>query len=56
MTTAGWIVMLSSIATVILFMLWCIRKILSTPGESEHIHGIENPTPDTEEGSSKDKE
>lgn len=43
--------MLSSMTTVTLFMLWCIRKILITPGESEHIHGIENPTPDQEEAS-----
>lgn len=41
--------MLSSIATVTCFMLWCIVKVLRTPGETEHLHGIEHHTPDQDE-------
>jgi hypothetical protein len=46
MTTAGWIIMITSISAVTLAMTWCIYKVLSTPGEAEHLHGIEQHTPD----------
>ena len=46
MTTAGWIIMISSITTVTFALGWCIYKVLSTPGEAEHLHGIDQHTPD----------
>lgn len=46
MTTQGWIVMLLSVGTVSLLFIWCIYKVITTPGETEHIHGFEQETPD----------
>ena len=46
MTTAGWIVMIFSTGTVSLLFIWCIYKIISTPGGTEHMHGFEQETPD----------
>lgn len=46
MTTGGWIIMIVSITTVTYLMGWCIYKILSTPGEIDRVHGIEQHTPD----------
>lgn len=50
MTLSGWIVMLVSVGTVSLLLGWSIYKVLTTPGETEHIHGFEQKTPDTENG------
>ena len=33
--------MITSICVVSFLLFWCIYKVLTTPGESEHIHGIE---------------
>lgn len=41
MNTGGWIVMLFSIGSVTTLFAWCLYKVLSTPGETEHIHGFE---------------
>lgn len=49
MTTGGWIIMLLSVSSVTLLMGWCIYKVLSTPGETEHLRGIEPHTPDQDE-------
>lgn len=38
LTVAGWIVMLASVGFVTLLLIWCIWKVLSTPGETEHLH------------------
>jgi|AP86_3_1055499.scaffolds.fasta_scaffold00060_11 hypothetical protein len=46
MNTGGWIIMLLSVGTVSTLFAWCIYKVLSTPGESEHLHGFEIETPD----------
>lgn len=46
MTTAGLLVMLLSVGTVTLLFSWCIWKVLTTPHESEKIHGTEFETPD----------
>lgn len=46
MTTAGWIIMLTSISTVTLLLGWCIYKVLKTPGETDHLRGIDAHTPD----------
>jgi len=46
MTTAGLIVMLLSVAVVTFLFGWCIWKVLTTPNETEKIHGVEFETPD----------
>lgn len=46
MTLAGLITMLLSVGSVSLLFAWCIFKVLSTPGETEHLHGFEIETPD----------
>jgi hypothetical protein len=51
MTTSGLIVMLLSVGTVIVLFGWCIYKVLSTPHETEKVHGVEFHTPDIDEDS-----
>lgn len=46
MTIAGWIIMITSVTTVSCAFGWCIYKVLSTPGEAEHLRGIDQHTPD----------
>ena len=35
-----------SVGTVSLLFVWCIYRVLTTPGETEHMHGFELETPD----------
>lgn len=46
MNTGGWIILLISVGGVTSLFVWCIWKVLTTPGESEHIHGLEMDIPD----------
>jgi hypothetical protein len=46
MTTGGWIIMLLSVGAVTVLFLWCIWRVLRTPGETEKLHGFEFETPD----------
>ena len=46
MNIGGWLIMLLSVGTVTVLFTWCIYKVLSTPGETDHIHGFEIETPD----------
>ena len=46
MTIGGIITMVISVGGVSLLFGWCLYKVLSTPGETEHIHGFEFKTPD----------
>ncbi|MGB0416078.1 MAG: hypothetical protein ACPGKS_04465 [Coraliomargarita sp.] len=46
MTASGWMIMIVSVSSVSFLMGWCIYKVMSTPGETEHIHGFEQETPD----------
>lgn len=46
MTTGGWIIMFLSVSTVTVLFIWCIWKVLRTPGEPEKMHGFEFQTPD----------
>lgn len=41
MNTGGWITLILSVGSVSLLFAWCIYKVITTPGESEHIHGLE---------------
>lgn len=38
MTIGGWITMLLSVGFVTGLLAWCILKVLTTPGTSEHLH------------------
>ncbi len=49
MTIAGWIIMLLSVGGVTTLFIWCLAKVLSTPGETEHIHGFEMEAPEEKE-------
>ena len=49
MTAAGWIIMILSVASVSTLLAWCTYKVVSTPHETEHIHGFEQETPDVEQ-------
>jgi hypothetical protein len=53
MTPGGWIIMLVSVGSVTALFLWCIWKVLTTPGESDHVHGFEIETPDEVESRRK---
>jgi len=46
MTWGGWFTMILSISVVSVLLVWCIYKILTTPGESEKIHGFEPNEPE----------
>ncbi|HRJ08725.1 MAG TPA: hypothetical protein PK490_12980 [Prosthecobacter sp.] len=46
MTTAGLIVMLCSVGTVVSLFGWCVWKVLGTPDEAGKIHSLEFETPD----------
>ena len=49
MTALGWLIMFLSVGTVTALLAWCIYKVLTIPDETEHIHGFEQETPDTED-------
>jgi hypothetical protein len=48
MTTAGWIIMLSSVGAVTGLFLWCLYRVLAhTPAPpAETLHGIDDITTD----------
>jgi hypothetical protein len=50
MTTAGWIIMVLSVGGVTALFAWCLMKVVSTPGSTEHLHSqADIETPDTKE-------
>jgi hypothetical protein len=50
MTPSGWIVMVAAVGGVTALFLWCIYKVLATPGSTEHLHSqADIETPDVEE-------
>ena len=48
MTLGGWIVMIVSVTSMTVFFAWCLYKVLTTPDETEKIHGFDTHTPDQE--------
>ncbi len=46
MTQGGWIVMILSVGSVTVVFLWCLWQVLTTPEESEKLHGFSFETPD----------
>jgi len=51
MTHGGWIVMLLSVVGVTGVFFWCLWKVLTTPDESEKVHGFSFETPDEKQDS-----
>lgn len=50
MTLGGWIVMLLSVGGTTGLLVWCIYKVVSTPGSPQHLHSqADIETPDVEE-------
>ena len=49
MTTSGLLVMLLSVGTVTVLFGWCVFKVLTTPNETEKVHGVEFQMPDVME-------
>ena len=41
--------MLISVCSVTTLFTWCVYKVLSIPGETEHMPGVEFQTPDEKE-------
>lgn len=54
MTVAGWIMMSASVGGVTLLFLWCMWKSLTTPDETEKMHGFEIETPDQKKSHGKE--
>ena len=46
MTFGGWIIMLISVGIVCSLFFWCMAKVLRTPEDADHMHGILDETPD----------
>ena len=46
MNLGGWIILIVSVGTVTTLFSWCIYKVITTPGETEHMHGLEMEVPD----------
>ncbi len=51
MTTSGWIIMLASVGIVTGVFILCLYKVLTGGDTAEHMHGLEQETPDTDESS-----
>ena len=49
MTTAGWIVMILSVGSVLSLVIFCFYRVLFTPKTTEHMHApLEIDTHDTD--------
>ena len=50
MTPAGWIIMVLCVTGMTGLLAWCIYKVVTTPGSTEHLHSqADIETPDVEE-------
>jgi len=38
MTAGGWTVMLIAVGGMTALLVWCVWKVISTPGSTEHLH------------------
>lgn len=49
MTPAGWIIMVLATGGMTGLLLWCVYKVLATPGSTGHLHSqVDIETPDVE--------
>ncbi len=50
MTVAGWIILLVTVGGMTAMLAWCITKVVTTPGATEHMHSqADIHTPDVDE-------
>ena len=49
MTGAGWCIMLISVIGMTSLFAWCIRKVLTVPDASEHVHSPSDIDPHDQE-------
>ena len=50
MNFGGWIMMAMAVGGVTGLLCWCVYKVVSTPGSTEHLHSqADIETPDIEE-------
>ena len=50
MTAAGWLILIVAVGGMTTLLIWCITKVMSTPGSEEHLHSqADIQTPDTRE-------
>jgi len=48
MTAAGWLIMIFGVGGMTGLLGWCIYKVITTPGSTEHLHSqADIETPDT---------
>lgn len=38
MTPAGWFIMCAAIGSITWLLVWCIYRVITTPGSTEHLH------------------
>lgn len=48
MTLGGWITMLISVGTVVGLFVFCLVRVLREQNPSEHLHGLDIDTKDTD--------
>lgn len=46
MSFGGWVIMIVSVGTVCALFGWCMYTVLTTPGETERMHGFDSDKPD----------
>lgn len=46
MTAGGWLILILSVGSVVALFVWCIVKVITTPSETEKLHGFDTHTPD----------
>lgn len=50
MTAGGWIIMILGTGGMTSLLVWCIYKVIATPGSTEHLHSqADIETPDLDE-------
>lgn len=50
MTIGGWIIMTLSVGFVTALLAWCVYRVVTTPGSTEHLHAqTDISTPDIED-------
>ncbi|MBT3199870.1 MAG: hypothetical protein HN350_08130 [Phycisphaerales bacterium] len=38
MTASGWTIMILAVSGITALLTWCVYKVISTPGSSQHLH------------------
>ncbi len=48
MTVGGWLVLIFSVGSVTSLFGWCVYKVLTTPKETDKVHGFDLHPPDAD--------